>query len=376
MAIIRIYPTQDTSIVSGDPATPMLSASLSNFGASEIMSLFRWDLDVAEMLLKFQQSEINAIPSGSDVLLHISDAQHSDTLPAGYTVVIRPIEQTWSEGGGVDIDTYLDIGAANYVYATTDTTWSLGSGSLGTGSLSSSFYFDSGFEDLVADISGLTGSMSFGLAVVMVTGNLYVKKFHSRQSHFLNKRPYIEARYTDWTGSLTTTQVFLVTSGAYVGTEWPSSMASSSASGSGTLVTHFVSDVDPTGSIVSSVYNLRQSYDRTENVRLRFAAQRKDWNIASPVTVVSSSIVLTNAFYRVNDTTTNQSVIQFGTGSLKHTKLSYDDDGNYFDFDMSNLIVGPLYEFDFIYESPTGSGNWSMLSGDQFKFRLTEVTDG
>jgi hypothetical protein len=374
MAIKRIYPSQDTSVTDFDPAYSLTTGTLyANVGAAEILNLYKYEVHRAEVLVQFPTSSIQA---SSSVFLHLADAQHDQTLPAGYTVYIRPLEQPWTEGDGLDIDTYTDVGQANFIYATTNVTWSLQ-----TGTLSSSFYLTTGHEDIDVEVTHMTGAIGHGFDIMMdpfEPGDLYIKKFHSRQSHFSNKRPYLECRWTDWTGSLSTTTLFCVTSGAYSGTLWPATMATTPASGSGTLVTSYAVDVNPTGSVITSLYNLQPVYDITERVRLDLLVQRKDWDPAVVVTASTDTqcSILTECYYRVVDVLTNEEVVQFGTGSLQHTKLSYNNFSNYFYFDMSSLSVGPLYRFDFIYNVPTGSSEWTLIQGDAFKFRLTEVFDG
>ena len=373
MSIKRIYPTQDTSVCDYDPAVPEIDPRGSNVGAAEIMNLYEWGTTRSEVLIKFDMNQLSGVPTGSHVFLHMSDAQHAETLPAGYDIKIRPLEQDWTEGDGLDIDTYSDIGAANFDLATSNTSWVLQ-----TGTLSCSFSFITGREDVWADISILTSSMGHGLDIMVdpiTLGSPYIKKFHSRQSHFPNKRPYLEAQWTDWTGSITTASLFCVTSGEYSGTLWPASMATTPASGSGSLITLYTSDVDPTGSLKFSLFNLQPTYNILETTNLNLQVQRWDWDPAVVLTASAStqSVILTECYYRVVDVLTNQEVIPFGTGSLKHTKLSYNDQGNYFDFFMGNLAIGPLYRFDFIYNAPTGSAEWTYVQGDAFKFRLTEV---
>lgn len=374
MAIKRIYPTQDTSVADADPAYSATTGTLyANVGAAETMNLYKYGVNRAEVLIQFPTSSLQA---SSSVFLHLSDAQHDQTLPAGYFVYIRPLEQPWTEGDGLDIDTYTDVGTANFIYATTNVSWSLQ-----TGTLSSSFYLTTGHEDIDVEVTHMTGAIQYGFDLMMdpfEPGDLYIKKFHTRQSHFANKRPYLECRWTDWVGSLTTASLFCVTSGAYSGTLWPATMATTPASGSGTLVTSYAVDVNPTGSVMSSLYNLQPVYDISERVRLDLLVQRKDWDPAVVLTASTSTdcSILTECYYRVVDVLTNEEVISFGTGSLKHTKLSYNDFSNYFNFDMSSLSVGPLYRFDFIYNVPTGSTDWTLIQGDAFKFRLTDVFNG
>jgi hypothetical protein len=59
-------------------------------------------------------------------------------------------------------------------------------------------------------------------------------------------------------------------------------------------------------------------------------------------------------------------VIPYGTGSTQHTKLSYDDEGNYFNFDMSLLEEGYEYILRFLIEE---YGEY-VEQKEEFKFRV------
>ena len=81
-------------------------------------------------------------------------------------------------------------------------------------------------------------------------------------------------------------------------------------------------------------------------------------------------MTIEEAAYRVCRTLDGFEAVPYGTGSIKHTHLSYDVNGNYFDFDMS--ILEPGYEYAFkiaFYESPLNS--WSEQP-ETFTFRVEE----
>ena len=77
----------------------------------------------------------------------------------------------------------------------------------------------------------------------------------------------------------------------------------------------------------------------------------KDWN-PTIYTVASTQIqnyFVEDAFYKIVRVIDNKDVIEYGTGSTNHTKLSYDASGSYFDLDMSLLEKGYLYSIKFLY---------------------------
>ena len=61
-------------------------------------------------------------------------------------------------------------------------------------------------------------------------------------------------------------------------------------------------------------------------------------------------------------------VIAYGTGSLNHTRLSYDVTGSYFDLDMKMLETGYAYGIKFVYYI---NGAYQEQP-EVFKFRVIE----
>jgi hypothetical protein len=64
----------------------------------------------------------------------------------------------------------------------------------------------------------------------------------------------------------------------------------------------------------------------------------------------------------------NKEVVAYGTGSLNHTRLSYDVSGSYFDFDMSLLESDYLYGIKFLYYY---NGEYQEQK-EVFKFRVED----
>ena len=389
MAIFRIPAVKDTSVADADPgAPPDIDVRFANVGACEIMNLYKFDNTGAQVLIQFPTSSIDdvkaAYPSSSiEVNLHLFDAKHDQTVPAGFTAIVRPLIEDWDEGDGLDIDTYTDVGAANYYLAKVGKVWTVVSGAVAEVPV----FFDKGTEDVDVNVNALTSSMQHGLSLTMDFGDprtyLYIKKFHTRQSHFPDKRPFLEIRWDDSvTGTLPAIQALRVTSGTYSGSMVPVTIAGkdqglrlSASSIPYETVTMNLIDLDPTGSVIVSMPGLKPVFDTAESLRLNVNVQRKDWN---PATIPSSSLatqnsIMTDMYYRVVDVITDTIIVPFATGTIKYTKLSYDEHGNYFNFDMGNLLEGPLYRFDFTYQI---AGSWTVVPGDAFRFRLTETGNG
>tara|TARA_Y100000114_G_scaffold58753_3_gene53752 strand:+ start:12745 stop:14604 length:1860 start_codon:yes stop_codon:yes gene_type:complete len=119
---------------------------------------------------------------------------------------------------------------------------------------------------------------------------------------------------------------------------------------------------------VSKVTNLRAVYDKNEKVRFRLYTREKD---PSPTiyTVANKEIqtsIIDDAYYRFTRVSDNLEVIPFGTGSLNHTRLSYDVSGSYFDLEMNMFDLDTVYELSFAY---LVNGSY-VEQPERFRFRV------
>ena len=401
MAVFRLYPTQDTFVTNLATTAPVAasasgnSATGSNAGASEILQLFKFgptglnglvaqSMTFGHVLVQFSTSTLPSTGTATaSFFLSLFDAQHEQTIPAGVTAEIIPLEQAWSEGNGHDLELFTDTGVASWISATLSTAWVV-PGAAPSGTVSATFFFQTGHEDLLADVTALA-TAAFGYFIRLMSSTLeadandyYLKEFHSRQTHFPAKRPFLEVRWTDWTGSLSTSSFFLVTAS---NSPWSGTYIDPRLSGtiSGTLVSVTNSLINPTVPLAISIFDLKPAYDQNEVVNFRLYTRPKDFNLsifqtasftASVVATASaapSGAVLMDAYYRVVDDTTGMELVPFGTGAGVPTKLSFDDNGNYFKFYMQNLPSGSVCRFDIGYQI---SGSWTVYRGDEFKFRI------
>ena len=119
---------------------------------------------------------------------------------------------------------------------------------------------------------------------------------------------------------------------------------------------------------VTNITNLKPTYFTDENARFRLFTRRKDFEI-NLFTVASSEVeghIVEDVYYSIERIIDNEKVIPYGTGSLNHTRLSYDVSGSYFDFDMSLLEPGYMYELKFIFKN---GKNFEQFA-ETFKFKL------
>lgn len=247
-----------------------------------------------------------------------------------------------------------------------------------------------------------------GLAVYMTSsieddsnyGNYYVKKFYSRHTSYDDRKPYIEFRINDFIGDdranmqwARTGSLFLynVVGGSYQDLSGQVVMSISDASGVLTTVTasHYSTGIYsssfslPSGSysgslfydswragstalltgtfgftspavsnsvvqnsLTSRVKNQRAQFSTDEVVQFDVFFRKRPHTL--PVLSTSSLNILPyiveNSFYAIENDVTKELVVAFGTGSQLHTKLSYNGNGNYFKFHMSNLHAGNVYK--------------------------------
>jgi hypothetical protein len=254
----------------------------------------------------------------------------------------------------------------------------------------------------------------------------YLKSFYSRHSQWPDRRPYVEVRWNDFLGDdrgrmhwAHTSSVFLhnVVDGQYqnlsIGSNalimkladasgtlltvtasatgltgiYSASFALPSGSYSGSLfydkwgsgsfaymtgTISFTSNTPvtttPSREYVGRVVNLRDFYEPDEIIRFDAYFRSKGYK---PSVVLTGSTtlrpdIMERAFYALENDSTRERIIPFGTGTLEHTRLSYDYQGNYFIFPMSNLHSGEVYRILFMVEK---DGQKQVLDND-IKFRV------
>ena len=141
---------------------------------------------------------------------------------------------------------------------------------------------------------------------------------------------------------------------------WWSGSAGSLISDAGSVVYHtgsfkpiryYASNTYQTQDYVTSISNLRSEYSRIDGARIRVYTRKKNWN-PTLYTVAQANIenyIIDDIYYKVVRIIDDQVVVPYGTGSLNHTRLSYDVSGSYFDLDVSLLEAGFTYGLRFCY---------------------------
>ena len=350
--IYRVFPTKDTFITSFRRYN--VAQTGSNLGKSEILHVFKQVAATASLapglgriLMRFPIEEIGAVTGSEQVSgpvtyrLRLKNAQHDKTLPSSFSFQIQAVSEDWDEGRGHDTDVFRDKGVANWDKRKSNLWWAT-AGASGSGPIVEAF-FDQGDEDMDVDVTSIVSAWQAGLPnygfLIKLSGTLesdsndyYVKMFHSRESFFPDKLPHLEARWSDvvQTGSIATG-----------------------------------SDAGP---YFVDIPNLKYQYQSEEEVQLRLFVRKHDYNPAVVLIASSSAtgIAIPKAYWRITNDRTDAVVVPFGTGSDLSTKLSYDNNGNYFKLYMKSLPAGEVYRVAFLFDV---AGQKQLIDED-FKFRV------
>jgi len=125
---------------------------------------------------------------------------------------------------------------------------------------------------------------------------------------------------------------------------------------------------NPNDTYVTSISNLKSVYSNEETARFRLSTRKKNWNpnIYTKATAEAATEIIEDAYYKIFRVYDNLKIINYGTGSLKHTRTSYDVSGSYFDFDMSMLEPDYMYGINMVYHL---NGKY-VEQPETFKFRV------
>lgn len=453
--IFRIYPTKDTFI--GTAKVHAVAQTGSNYGYAESLELYKVagvsgstsnsGSEITRLFLQFSTASLDTflglayVPTNRPrfFYLRMKHETTAETLPSSFDADVVLVSSSWDEGRGMDSSGHNDKGYANWVKRTSTSYWTSQGGDFHQ-SPKVSYHFDSGYEDVDADITGLVNVWSSGTHTnngigVKLTASVeadtlfqdyYLKSFYSRHSQWPDRRPYMEVRWNDFladdrgrmawgrTGSIflhnvvdgqyqdlsigsntlivriadasgtlmavTASHVgmtgmysasFALPTGSYSGSIFYDRWSSGSfayLTGSFTFVTRGPSTTTPSREYISRVVNLRNFYEPDEVVRFDVYFKRKNYR-ANVVQTASADVrpeIMERSFYAIENESTREQVVPFGTGSLQHTRLSYDYGGNYFWFPMTNLHSGEVYRVVFMVEK---DGQKQVLDND-IKFRV------
>lgn len=128
----------------------------------------------------------------------------------------------------------------------------------------------------------------------------------------------------------------------------------------------------PTFNKVSKITNLKKSYSKDETARFRLFVRDRDWSptIYTVATANNPTDIIVSGAYSIVRVADNLTVVNYGTGSDRETYMSYDADGNYFDFDINMLEADYMYKIKLAFYNDSIS-SW-VEQPYEFKFRVEE----
>ena len=134
MAIKRYFATKDNTITNAYKDNLVTRGVSGNMGQSDILEVFSiygqvssssgLSSELARILIQFDTDAIDAdrtagtIPASGSVsfFLKMYDAEHTQTTPKDFTLVVSAVSQSWSEGLGLDMESYTDLDSSNWIY--------------------------------------------------------------------------------------------------------------------------------------------------------------------------------------------------------------------------------------------------------------------
>ena len=118
--------------------------------------------------------------------------------------------------------------------------------------------------------------------------------------------------------------------------------------------------------------NNKKEYYKDEIANINVFVRPKDWspNIYTVAQSTVTNTIIEEIHYKVERSVDNLIVVDYQTGSIKNTQLSYNDDGNYFNFDMD--ILEPEYEYKIKFAIYEDYRQTYVEQPYEFKFKVSE----
>lgn len=141
-------------------------------------------IELSRLLIKFDYSELDSTivsKQSFTASLRLKDVYGGQTVPSNYTLALYPLSKSFDEGRGLDVESYRDLDAANFITASVGVTWSMSgagamgsagqdvdvitSGNLGSGVVGLGVYqtFNRGDEDASFNITSLVSASVVGI---------------------------------------------------------------------------------------------------------------------------------------------------------------------------------------------------------------------
>ena len=300
MSIKRFTANKDNTISSAFKLNLSSRSKEANMGSSDILEMFAIygqssssSLEQSRILVEFPLSAISSrrdaaeIPASGSVVfkLKMFNAEHNQTTPEKVTVSTRILTREWSEGSGLDMESYLDEGASNWTSASKGVVWYNEGGDY----LSSSYmnnsaiplqynqYLELGVENLDIDVTQIIeeyikniNGQSTAATGSVIFNTIYPPAIGDALKIYTYEGDYRTFQFSNTTGS--TGKVVLVETHAHANT--------SSANLINAINTHLGDYIAATG----------QGEDLTASLSQRVATLYGNTNISSSMSSVTASI--------------------------------------------------------------------------------------
>tara|TARA_B100001093_G_C26849047_1_gene1024182 strand:- start:1299 stop:2825 length:1527 start_codon:yes stop_codon:yes gene_type:complete len=268
-------------------------ANVGNAGTLDLFKLFNENtlngstgsIELTRLLIKFPIDEITTLDNQKKIDINDSsfkcqvklhDVYGGQTTPANFTAILFPLAKDFDEGQGFDIVNFSDVMSTNYITSSivggTPVTWNspgaMASGSLSDSgvdvyssgtlagpagssnvSLSPTFQFETGEEDLLIDVTTIvSGTVSgqipdrgfligFSGSFEQNDKSYFVKRFASREVQVAALRPKLIVKFDDTTIDRHADFIFNVTSSLYLRNFHHSNLANIVSGAAGTELT-------------------------------------------------------------------------------------------------------------------------------------------
>jgi len=328
-----IFPTQDTWISSGSSKIDGTSFKDQNFGRDQILEVKKEFYNTAfdyptRALVQFSGTEFTELSksvatgkiTNPKYYLRLYEAEGNAEMTEDYTLDIKPISQSWTEGTGKDGDRPKNTNGCSWENRSNpiggnNVAW-LNAGTTVLKVSSSTQAFSSESPDVNVEVTDMMNMWiegreeNYGM-LIRFTGSQETdettfghQKFFSRNTHTIFS-PKLEVRWDD----------HIACSGSNTG-----SLTELTMSG---LADNFL-----------YMKGLRESYKVGERVKFRVGARKRYIQktfSTSVQTVTGSFIPEGSGSYAIKDVATDEFIVPFEDNQdVSYTKLSCDSDSNYF----------------------------------------------
>jgi hypothetical protein len=142
--------------------------------------------------------------------------------------------------------------------------------------------------------------------------------------------------------------------------------------GSITALSYAATNANQNNKYIFSLTNHKKEYHKDEVANINIFIRPKDWspNIYTVAQTTVTNSIIEELHYKVMRSVDDFIVVDYATGSIKSTQISYNVSGNYFNFDMS--ILEPGYEYEFKFATYDDFRNTYVEQPYEFKFKVSE----